>query len=146
MKHHEKEETALFYTGWCLVLFAVIILLLYRLFPAPFSKLVLPCMLNSLLGIYCPGCGGTRAVAALLRGDVLTSFICHPFVLYTTVVGGWFLFSQTVERLSGHRIKIGMKYRDGYVWTALGVVIVNFIVKNLLLIVWHIDLLEGISL
>jgi hypothetical protein len=35
-----------------------------------------------------------------------------------------------------------MKYRDLYIWAALGIVIVNFIVKNILLLIWHIDLLE----
>lgn len=28
------------------------------------------CPLHSLTGLYCPGCGSTRAFAALLRGDV----------------------------------------------------------------------------
>ena len=39
-----------------------------------------------------------------------------------------------------------MRYRDGYIWAALGIVIVHFIVRNLLLIVWDIDLLEHIRL
>lgn len=39
-----------------------------------------------------------------------------------------------------------MKYRDVYIWTALGIVIINFIVKNLLLIIWNVDLLQGITL
>ncbi len=146
MRQHEKEETALFYTGWALVFILCALWVLWRLFPLPFSKLVLPCMVQSVLGVYCPGCGGTRAVSALLRGDFLGSFICHPLVLYTAAVGGWFLMSQTIERATRHRIKIGMRYRDGYVWAALWIVVVNFVVKNLLLIVWGVDLLEGFYL
>jgi hypothetical protein len=30
-----------------------------------------PCAFNVLTGLYCPGCGGTRAVRALAQGDVL---------------------------------------------------------------------------
>jgi hypothetical protein len=30
-----------------------------------------PCWLNRLTGLHCPGCGGTRAAHALLRGDVI---------------------------------------------------------------------------
>lgn len=146
MRQREKEETALFYTGWALVLIICFLGILWRLFPFPFSKLILPCVVQSTLGIYCPGCGGTRAVAALLRGDFLGSFLCHPLVLYTAATGGWFLTSQTIERVSGHRIKIGMKYRDGYVWAALAIVVVNFVVKNLLLVGWGIDLLEDFQL
>lgn len=146
MRQQEKEETALFYTGWALIAITCILGILYRLFPIPLSRLLLPCLVQSMLGIYCPGCGGTRAVTALLRGDFLTSFICHPLVLYTAVIGGWFLFSQTIERISKHHLKIGMKYKDGYVWAALVIIIINFIVKNLLLLVWHVDLLKNFSL
>ncbi len=146
MRQRDKEETALFYIGWSLVFSASVLGLMYQLFPLPFSKLLLPCLVNSTFGIYCPGCGGTRAIAALLHGKPVTSFICHPLVPYTALVGGWFLASQTVERLSGHRIKIGMRYRDGYVWAALAIVIVNFILKNLLLVLWDIDLLSSVTL
>lgn len=142
MRQREKEETALFYIGWTLVFAAAALALMYRFFPLPFSKLMLPCLVNSTLGIYCPGCGGTRAAAALLHGKFAASFICHPLVLYTAVTGGWFLISQSIERILRHRFKIGMKYRDLYIWAALGIVIVNFIVKNILLLIWHIDLLE----
>lgn len=29
-----------------------------------------PCVFHRLTGLYCPGCGNTRAVLALLRGDL----------------------------------------------------------------------------
>lgn len=146
MRQRDKEETALFYIGWSLVFFVAVIGLMYQLFPLPFSKLLLPCLVNSTFGIYCPGCGGTRALSALLHGKLATSFICHPLVPYTAVVGGWFLISQTVERLSKHRVKIAMRYQDGYIWAALIIVTVNFLLKNLLLVLWDIDLLRSVTL
>jgi hypothetical protein len=36
------------------------------------------CGFRVVLGADCPGCGMTRAVAALLRGDVAGSFRLHP--------------------------------------------------------------------
>lgn len=141
MRYREKEETALFYTGWALVLIACLLWMLYRLIPISLGKFLLPCVVNSIFGLYCPGCGGTRAVSALFHGKFITSFIYHPLVLYTAVVAGWFLISQSIERISKHRIRIGLKYRDGYIWAALGILIINFLVKNMLLIIWHIDLL-----
>lgn len=33
------------------------------------GKLLPPCMFHQLTGLNCPGCGGTRATQALLRGD-----------------------------------------------------------------------------
>ena len=43
------------------------------------------CYYFSRTGLYCPGCGGTRSVKRLLRGDLIGSFIYHPFVLYCAV-------------------------------------------------------------
>lgn len=37
-------------------------------------------------GLYCPGCGGTRAVKSLLRGDFVKSFLYHPFVPYCAIM------------------------------------------------------------
>lgn len=146
MRQREKEETALFQIGWALTGIVLFVWVFLQIFPLPISKLMLPCIVHSILGIYCPGCGGTRAVLTFFHGKFLTSFICHPIILYTAVVGGWFLISQSVDRISKHRIPIGMKYHDAYVWIALGIVIVNFIIKNALLLIWHIDLLENIPL
>ncbi len=146
MKNHSKEETALFYIGWALVFVAGICLLIYRAMPLPYTKLMMPCIFHSVTGFYCPGCGGTRAVSALLHGRIAASFVCHPLVPCAAITAGWFLISQSIERLSRHRVKIGMKYRDVYIWAALGIVILNFIVKNLLLIIWGVDLLQGINL
>ena len=83
MRNRKKEETALFVTGWSLVFVAGTLFLLYKLLPLPYDKLMVPCIFYSAFGLYCPGCGGTRAVSALLHGQILTSFICHPLVLYT---------------------------------------------------------------
>ena len=77
--------------------------------------------------------------------DLLRIHILGYHITNEDIVGGWFLASQTLERASRHRIKIGMHYRDGYVWAALAIVAANFLVKNLLLL-WDIDLLKGITL
>ena len=92
-----------------------------------------PCALHRLTGYYCPGCGGTRAMMALFHGKILTSLYYHPVVVYTAAVGGWFMLSQTVERLSGRKIKIGLHYRDVYLWIALAIVILSCLGKNLVL-------------
>ena len=42
-----------------------------------------PCLFRAVAKIYCPGCGGTRAVYLLLTGHPVLSFLYHPIVLYT---------------------------------------------------------------
>ena len=50
------------------------------------------------------------------------------------------MVSNTIEILSGNRWKIGMRFREGYLYTALGILAVNWIFKNILLAVWGIQL------
>ena len=92
-----------------------------------------PCALHRLTGYYCPGCGGTRAVVAFFHGKILTSLYYHPIVVYTAVMGSWFMVSQTMERLSRGKWKVGLRYRDIYLWIALAIVVLNCLVKNLVL-------------
>ncbi len=134
-------ETALYITGWCLIGVFLLLGVYLRFRHLNLDKFFLPCILYSLTGAYCPGCGGTRAVQFLFQGRLLKALIYHPLVFYTALVGGWFMLSQTVERLSRHKLPIGMKYHDNYLWAAIIIVIVNFILKNFFLFVLHIDLL-----
>ena len=47
-----------------------------------------PCPFKALTGLQCPGCGGTRALHALLHGDVAGAFALNPmlFVVIGTVI------------------------------------------------------------
>lgn len=126
--------------GWCCTGALVLFLVLYQQRPEGFTGLS-ACIFWRMTGFYCPGCGGTRAVLALMQGRVLRSLAYHPFVPYSFLTGGWFMVSQTIQRLSGGRLPIGMKYRDIYLWLALGIVLAGCILKNVLLL-WGIDLLH----
>lgn len=44
------------------------------------KTLVFPCYFYDLTGLYCPGCGSGRAVAAMLRGDFLQAFRWNPMI------------------------------------------------------------------
>lgn len=50
-----------------------------------------PCMVKLLLGIPCPGCGGTHAVEYLLRGQIKQSILAHPLVMYAVLVYLYFM-------------------------------------------------------
>lgn len=103
-------------------------------------KFVLPWMDNmrfgcafwTFLGAYCPGCGGTRAVKALLHGNFLQSLWYHPIVLYSVVLYLVLMISWTLAKLHLFGIKKGLKFRDSYFYGMLIIIAVNFILKNVL--------------
>ena len=45
------------------------------------SSLFSPCIFHSLTGLYCPGCGTTRAVHQLLNGNFAQAFSFNPLML-----------------------------------------------------------------
>lgn len=95
------------------------------------------CMMLRVTGFYCPGCGGTRAVFALLSGDVVKSLMYHPAVLYGAVLFVWYFGSQTLMRLTKGKVR-GLTMKPLYLYILLGIICVNFIVRNVLLLAFGI--------
>ncbi|MCM1046351.1 MAG: DUF2752 domain-containing protein [Candidatus Gastranaerophilales bacterium] len=110
---------------------------LYLRYMAP----VLPfsCALFTLFGVYCPGCGGTRAVSALLQGHVLHALWYHPLVIYVAYLYLGFMVTHTMRKLHVGSVK-GWKFHEWYLWVALAIVIGNWILKNILLLVFGITM------
>lgn len=132
MKTDKLLDKIFYIIGWICIAIGAIVFGLYRAGVLPTIHMA-SCMIHAMTGYYCPGCGGTRATYALLHGKIITSLYYHPIVVYGVVVGGWFMISQTIERISRGKIHIGMHYRDLYLWIALVIAIVNCLVKNLIL-------------
>lgn len=129
----KEEEKNLYYLGWILLGIFLLFLLARKGLPGKFPGILgIPCIFRELTGYDCPGCGGTRACIALLKGKIWQSFLYHPVVLYGAAVYFWYMFSHTVEYLSEGRWKIGMRYRDIYIKIAAGIIVVQWIVRNLL--------------
>lgn len=99
----------------------------------------LPCLFHSLTGLYCPGCGGTRAVRSLLRGDLRMSFQYHPLVLYAVLV----LFLEMILRaFKGRKTPLDHKKRARILILAgAAIVAANWIFKNYMLVIKGVDLL-----
>lgn len=97
--------------------------------PAQFDRILLSRMRRHTRN----SCPAARTYCAL--------FFYHPIVVYTAVFFGWFMLSQTIEKASRGRFAIGMHYRDIYLWIALAIVLLNWLVKNLVLAVFDIALL-----
>ena len=83
----------------------------------------------------------SRGLGDVYKRQIVRSFFYHPIVVYTAVFFGWFMLSQTIEKASRGHFAIGMHYRDIYLWIALAIVLLNWLVKNLFLAVFGIALL-----
>lgn len=83
-------------------------------------------------GFYCFGCGGTRAVDALLKGKLLLSVRYHPFVLYAVVIYFSYMLSHTLNIVSHGRVK-SMQFQPCYFYIAIVIIIGQCVVKNILL-------------
>ena len=77
----------------------------------------IPCLFQLMTGLYCPGCGGTRAVKALLAGHPVLSFLYHPLVLCTAVTAAVFAVSWGLYFLTGKE-KFRMEPDDRYAYAA----------------------------
>lgn len=97
------------------------------------------CVFRAAFGLYCPGCGGTRAIQALVRGNIPAALYYHLPAVYGVALYVVYFVSQTLMRISRGRIR-GMRFRPIYLYVMVGLIVVNFIVKNVMLAVFHIPM------
>ena len=81
--------------------------------------------------VYCPGCGGTRALIALARGQLGAALRYYPPVVITLALAGAYLLSQTVWRLRGRRGWV-LHYRPWWPAAIVGLFLANCLVRNAL--------------
>ncbi|MDO4267257.1 MAG: DUF2752 domain-containing protein [Eubacteriales bacterium] len=100
----------------------------------------MPCLFRLFTGLYCLGCGGTRAVKSLLAGRLLESFRYHPLVPYMAAAA---VFLAAAYFWTG-KTKRPERYHgcvEAVLYIGIGIVLVNWIVKNVCLAVFGLDLL-----
>nr|WP_296458502.1 DUF2752 domain-containing protein [uncultured Acetatifactor sp.] len=136
MDRKRKLETELFYIGLIFLAAGAGVWAVYH-FALGGTVPRMPCFFDKVLGIYCPGCGGTRALTALVHGRLLKAVWYHPLIPYLAVVGGGFMLTQGMERLGIRQVR-GWRYHAWYLYAAIGLIVLNFIVKNVLRLFWGI--------
>lgn len=136
----KTTEDQLYTLGWSILALTAFAAVLLRLLHLSLTDLVPGCLLYRLTGLYCPGCGGTRALESLLGGHPIRSFLYHPAIDYVACVCGWFMISQTVQKATHGRIRIGMKYHDRYLWILLVILVLHCALRNVLKLFWGIEM------
>ncbi len=116
-----------------------ILILLFKVYQRYIVSHLNPrCVLYYEFGLYCPGCGGTRSLQYLLSGDVVKSFICFPVTVYYVLYCLLYLLTNTYYYCfgNGYRLSLRMSHIN------IGIVILfsNFIIKNILVLMYDIRL------
>lgn len=97
-----------------------------------------PCLFYHLTGLYCPGCGGTRAIRYLLQGRFIKSVQYHPLVLYMAAV----IWIEIMRWLRAKKKKTPCQgYYEYEVYAGIGIILVNWAVKNWALAVMGVNLI-----
>ncbi len=66
----------------------------------------MPCFFKEVTHFYCPACGGTRAVAALLHFDFKRAVCCNPTVVYVCVIFLWCMIGLAFKRIFHKESKV----------------------------------------
>ena len=122
-----KEK--LYKAGILLILPAGLVTFLFlHQFGGRMAELFPACLFRRMTGFYCPGCGNTRSVLALLHGDIFTSLRYN----ITPVVLGIVLSLLYVEGLTyvfGCHRKI-LPRDSRFWWVVLSLMFLYFIARN----------------
>ena len=111
-KHKYKNRMIIFAIG---VLYILIVLK---------YNIGIPCILHELTGLYCPGCGGTRAIISLMKFNPYQAFRYNSLV--TIIIPFAFIY------LIYKYILNGKKDLPNWVWYLLLIIAILFaIIRNI---------------
>lgn len=132
-------------SGWFITANIVIVCVIamfiaYRFYHVKIVFGFAPCFFAEKLHMYCPGCGGTRAVLALLNFRIIRSILCQPMVAYGAGLCTYYYIGAIITIVKNNG-KTYCKFKDWTLWLLLIILVVFFIVRNVLLIFWGIDYL-----
>ena len=95
------------------------------------EKLIGDCIFLETFGFYCPGCGGSRSLNALLDFNLLRSFIYYPAIPITSSV---ILYCDVRILISTIKKDEKIKGIKPSVFIIIPIAIMlNFLIKNILL-------------
>jgi len=117
--------------AWWLLIGAGAVLLFYFLVdPLQFSPIP-PCPMYRMSGYLCPGCGGQRALHALLRGDLAASWALNPLVILAGPLAAAALVFREIVRYRRGPGAPAPGLQAWQVWVGAGALALFTLVRNL---------------
>lgn len=95
------------------------------------------CTFRRVMGLPCPGCGGTRAFYHLFRGEIAQSFRLNPIVLYGAAAYLCFMltayYKKHIRKKPGNDVTVSY-----YLYGAAVVLLLQWGVKIVQAIYWFV--------
>jgi hypothetical protein len=96
------------------------------------KNIVGSCSFHDLLGFYCPGCGGSRSLNALLSFNFIKSFVFYPAIQITSLI---ILYVDVLLFMSFIKNRNFLTLIRKWMFISVcAVIILNFIIRNILLL------------
>jgi len=91
----------------------------------------LPCPVRAMTGLYCPGCGSSRALASLLRGHLRQAFRWNPLMVLCLPAALFYMVWASVSY-----VRVGHNTLDDHIppalaWAGVAVLVGYFVLRNL---------------
>lgn len=111
-------------------LLIIIILLFIYLILGEYFNIYIPCPIHKLTNFYCPGCGSTRMLKSLLKGNFYQAFRFNPLLFIMLPFFIVVIISDTIT-LNKNKKSILHKL-EPYIWYILiGIFIIYGILRNI---------------
>ncbi len=124
-KYSLKKRIFIYLLPFLLILLTTGIYLIYEKYIA---SLNIPCFINLFTGYWCPGCGGTRSVYWLIRGNIIKSLHYNPapFIISVLLFLGYI---QLIFKANGKEKRILPKNDLYIIWIVI-IMIIYYILRN----------------
>ena len=130
MEKNKKDWTYICVSIATLII--ILIAIVYIIYVNKFIKIP-ECAIYKTFGIYCPGCGATRAVYSLYYGEILKSIYYNPIILYLVIIDFWYVITEGIAKILKKENKFFVKNIKIYLYLALTILVINWGIKLLML-------------
>ena len=101
----------------------------------------LPCAFYNATHMYCPGCGGSRALISMLNGRLIPSLVYNPAVLFGLVVIIYYEVGAIIAIIRNDGRYLFYK-KLWPVYTYLVIVLLFTVLRDILYVGFGIDLID----
>ncbi len=124
-----KVSRYCYYAGLGAGFFGLACIVFLYICKIPITRVIPPCFFHEITGYYCPGCGGTRAILALLRGSLIECVCYHPFVLYAAICYTVYMGSHSLELFTRGKVN-GINLKPVYFYLGAVLIVTQCLGKN----------------